>query len=141
MIGSNNMGMIFHITRQEDWRRALEAGSYRADSLERQGFIHCSTQMQVLRVANALFRGQRGMVLLCIDEQRVQPAILYEAPLEQPESPERFPHIYGPLNIDAVVAVVPFEPRDDGSFELPPQAAKFSDGGGPPVDPGDPVEG
>ena len=56
-------------------------------------------------------------MLLCIDDARVRPEIRYEAPSEG--SPDRFPHIYGPLNVDAVVKELPFEPQADGTFELP----------------------
>jgi uncharacterized protein (DUF952 family) len=59
--------MIFHITQRIEWEEAVRAGEYRAASLNDQGFIHCSTPEQVVRVANFLFAGQRGLVLLCID--------------------------------------------------------------------------
>lgn len=109
------MNVILHITRQDQWEQAQVAGIYRGDTLASEGFIHCSTPAQVVRVANARFLGANGLVLLCIAPDRVQPAIKYEASAGD----ERFPHIYGPLNLDAVVAVLAFEPQTDGSFTLP----------------------
>lgn len=93
---------ILHITRRQDWQAAQAIGSYEADSLRSQGFIHCSTPEQLPRVAETLFRGQDGLVVLTIDATRVNAPIRTEN-LEGGD--ERFPHIYGPLNLDAVVAV------------------------------------
>jgi len=95
-------------------------GAYRGDTLDSQGFIHCSTSQQVIRVANALYCAQRGLVLLCIDTIRVQSEIKYE----NAGSEELYPHIYGPLNVDAVVQVLNFEPTEDGKFVLPREIIK-----------------
>lgn len=108
--------LIYHITPAAEWERALQAGSYRADSLESQGFIHCSKRSQVQAVAERLFRGQRGLLLLSIDAVRVEAEIRFEN-LEGGQ--EQFPHIYGPLNLAAVVRATPFEPDDDGGFTFP----------------------
>lgn len=56
--------MLFHITTRVAWAHALAAGSYRAPSLDREGFIHFSTDKQWLATANRFFRGQAGLVLL-----------------------------------------------------------------------------
>ena len=111
------MQAVLHIVSREEWERARREGAYRPASLTREEFIHCSTQQQVLRVANASFKGMRGLVLLCIDPAAVQAEIRREGPA--PEA--RFPHIYGPLNLDAVVQVVAFPPQADGTFRLPPE--------------------
>jgi uncharacterized protein (DUF952 family) len=109
------MGAILHIAKREQWDQAKLAGVYRVDTLDSEGFIHCSTPQQVIKVANALFRAQEGLVLLCIAPDRVEAEIRYEGP----EGGERFPHIYGLLNTDAVIKVLEFEPNEDGEFELP----------------------
>ncbi len=106
---------LFHITRRADWQKALEDGAYQADSLASQGFIHCSTRAQVVGVANNIYRGQHGLVLLEIDSRRVQPEIRHEN-LEG--GTDLFPHIYGPLNLEAVEKVIEFEPGADGRFTL-----------------------
>lgn len=108
--------MILHITTKSDWEEAREKGVYVADSLKTEGFIHCSRPEQVIRVANYLFKGQIDLVLLCINEDRVLSEIRYEG---KEQIGEDFPHIYGPLNLDAVVDVLDFKPDSNGLFKLP----------------------
>ena len=115
--------MILHITSRTEWHTAQQRGDYRAPSLETEGFIHSSTAKQILHVANAFYRGKKDLVLLVIDETLVQPEVKWEAPAGAPAkgiSPDdEFPHIYGPLNLEAVVQVTDFLPEEDGSFQLP----------------------
>jgi len=111
------MTPIYHITSQTDWDDAQKTGGYRADSLDSQGFIHCSARHQVVAVANHFYRGRDGLVLLAIELDKLIPAVVWEN-LEGGQ--EQFPHIYGVLNLDAVVQVVPFPPGVDGAFDLPP---------------------
>lgn len=117
------MSVIYHITRREYWRSAT--GPYQGDTLESQGFIHASTAAQVLRVANSIFRGQSGLLLLVIDAERVTADVRFEPPIDphtgQPETgtDECFPHIYGPLNRDAVIRALDFQSEADGLFSLP----------------------
>ncbi|MCY4624534.1 MAG: DUF952 domain-containing protein [Chloroflexi bacterium] len=111
------MATIFHITTRELWRRSIPRGQYTHESLRAEGFIHCSIKEQVLGVANTRFTGQDDLVLLSIDTSDVMSVIQYD---KAPGSDETFPHIYGPLNHDAVKAVIDFPPSDGGSFALPP---------------------
>jgi len=112
--------MIYHITQRKAWELARQAGEYRGDTLDTQGFIHCSTSGQVVGVANSYYPGRHGLVLLCIDESKMQAELRFEAP-DGPaiEGENRFPHIYGPLNTDAVTSVLDFEPGADGTFTMP----------------------
>jgi uncharacterized protein (DUF952 family) len=72
--------MIYHITPRAAWEPARTRGEYRSDTLDTQGFIHCSTSRQVVAVANSYYPGQQGLVLLCIDENRLRSELRYEAP-------------------------------------------------------------
>lgn len=112
--------MIFHITSGEDWARALEAGEYRLStrgrSLAQVGFVHCAERDQVERVAQAFYEGATGLVLLAIAEELVHAEIRREC---ADGGRDPFPHIYGPLEVTAVVAAIPFEPGRDGRFTLP----------------------
>lgn len=108
--------LIYHITTKDEWQQARLIQAYMADSLNTQGFIHCSTREQILGTANSYFKGKNDLVILCIEADRVQAPIKYEHPEGDPRT---FPHIYGPLNIKAVLFAVDFPPEADGSFRLP----------------------
>jgi uncharacterized protein (DUF952 family) len=112
------MPIIFHIAASTEWDAAKAAGLYAADSLAAEGYIHCSTLRQVHATANRIFKGRRDLVLLCVDTQRVAAEIRYEN-LEGGTS--QFPHVYGPLEVTAVVAVHDLPPASDGTFEMPPR--------------------
>ena len=120
------MATILHITHQQDWQSALESGAYKSPTLDKEGFIHCSDAEQVLRVANNFYVGQTDLVLLVIDTAKLVAPLKIEAPINpqtgQPESgvTDLFPHVYGAINLEAVIKVVAFPPNADGSFVLPP---------------------
>ncbi len=108
--------MILHITTENRWHEETAEGrAYRGDTLATDGFIHLSTQAQVLATADRFFSGRAGLILVCVDEERLTSELRYEDPGEG----QRFPHLYGPLNPEAVLTVLPFAPSADGSFELP----------------------
>lgn len=116
------MATILHITARTAWEEAAASDAYVAPSLRSEGFIHCSRPDQVLGVANSRFRGQRDLVLLWIDTDRVGAAIRFEN-LEGGET--RFPHVYGPIEVAAVREVLPFPAGADGGFELPARLTGF----------------
>lgn len=110
---------VVHFCPAPHWQAAVDSGSYTADTLVTEGFIHCSTPEQALIPANTFHRGRTGLVLLEIDETR-----LPEPPRFEPGDPTdpgsmRFPHVYGPIPVAAVVAVHDFPPGADGTFRLP----------------------
>ena len=116
--------MIYHITSRAAWNDARQRGDYRAESLETEGFIHCSTDSQVLPVAEKYYKGQRGLVLLTIDPSFLSSDLKWEPPSEGAPPPgvpegEMFPHIYGPINLDAVIKVFDLEANLDGKYKLP----------------------
>jgi len=110
------MRYIVHITTLGAWENAKLIGYYKGDTLETEGFIHCSNPNQVVTVANTRFRTQRDLVLLAIDRKLVKSPVREEN-LEGGD--DLFPHIYGPLGIDSIIAVFNFSPDDNGNFDLP----------------------
>ena len=108
--------MIYHIIPQEDWLQAQKTGIYRPVSLEAEGFIHCSDKNQVARSANLHFKGITNLILLCINTEKVKAEIRYE---DLYNSGSLFPHIYGELNLDAIMDVLEFPVGKDGTFSLP----------------------
>jgi uncharacterized protein (DUF952 family) len=109
------MMMIFHITLRSQWEAAQPSGFYHADSLETEGFIHCSTAAQVARSANKFYQGQVNLLLLGIDPSLLQAELRYDTL----ETGEAFPHIYGAINLDAVTQVMALKPDDTGHFVYP----------------------
>lgn len=93
--------MLFHITESTPWQTAQTEGTYRPTSLATEGFIHLSQKDQVAWVANQFYRDQSGLLLLEIEPDRLQADLRYD------NVPDHgtFPHLYGPLNLDAVVQV------------------------------------
>lgn len=116
--------MILHITTREAWEQARKQGSYTAASLETEGFIHCSAVSQTTGTANLFFRGQKGLILLVIDETRLGAECRWEDPTgnhgtADTRNTELFPHVYGAVNPEAVLKTVDFPCDDEGSFRLP----------------------
>ena len=116
--------MIYHITSRSAWSEARERGDYRAESLETEGFIHCSTESQVLPVVHKYYAGQDNLLLLVIEPTLLASDLKWEQPsggAAPPGVPEGdlFPHIYGPINLDAVVQVFDLQSNPDGKYEVP----------------------
>jgi uncharacterized protein (DUF952 family) len=116
--------MIYHITSRAAWSEARERGEYRAESLETEGFIHCSTETQVVPVAEKYYKGQSGLFLLVIEPALLSSDLKWEPPSGGAPPPgvaegELFPHVYGPINLEAVVQVFDLESNSDGKYNFP----------------------
>jgi uncharacterized protein (DUF952 family) len=108
------MALIFHIASLSDWMKAEACGSYETASLASAGFIHCSSPHQVIEVANRLFRARADLLLLHIETARVGAEVRFE---NADGGDQQYPHIYGELNIDAVVDVSKFDASSHGTFD------------------------
>lgn len=108
--------MLCHILSGKDLEIAQKEGVYTPSSLESEGFIHCSTVAQTLRTANTFYRNQDDLMLLWIAEDEVNAEIRFE---DLKNEDMLFPHIYGALNLDAVVDQQPFIKGEGGKFILP----------------------
>ena len=104
---------IYHLALRHAWEAATKEGEYRRSTIDRsldeEGFIHCSYRDQVQGVADRFYRGRTDVLLLTIDVSQVPAEIKTE---------HSFPHIYGPLPVDAVVRVEPVACEDDGRLLL-----------------------
>lgn len=114
--------MIYHLAYRQDWDDAVRAGDYRQSTkgrtLEEQGFIHGTAKpSQVDQVANSFYRGDEGLVVLIIDEAKVRSEVRHD-PVPGFDTP--LPHIYGPLNLDAVIDIKPLNTDGDGQFHFEP---------------------
>jgi uncharacterized protein (DUF952 family) len=111
---------LFHITQRADWRDARAAGEYRLSTrgvtLEDQGFIHCSLRHQLRCVAEAVYADADDLIVLVIDTDRLPVPVRFETP---GPGAEQYPHVYGPLPVDAVTAVIPVSRNRAGRLLLP----------------------
>jgi uncharacterized protein (DUF952 family) len=94
--------MIYHVVTEANWQNALLQGFYEAESLAKEGFIHTSKAEQVAGVLERYYQNQSNLFLLHIDERKLTAPLKYEL---APSVNEEFPHIYGRLNVDAVIKV------------------------------------
>jgi len=94
--------MIYHITTKLEWEEAQRIGMYEADSLQKEGFIHMSHEHQIAGVLSRYFQGKTALVKLSVDETKLISEIKNEL---SPSLQETFPHVYGAINLDAVVDV------------------------------------
>lgn len=109
---------IYHITSEKEWESAITSGEYHPANFVADGFIHCSFKDQVIVVANKYYRNANGIVLLKIDTDLVNARIIEEN-LEGGE--ENFPHIYGSLQVKAVVQSAPLSKDQNDNFVFPAQ--------------------
>ncbi|HUP76024.1 MAG TPA: DUF952 domain-containing protein [Acidimicrobiales bacterium] len=112
--------MIYHLALESDWTHAQAgAGEYRVSTIGRQldevGFIHCSFDHQVQKVADAFYRDRTDVVLLSIDESKLTSPIRHE---NAEGGTDVFPHIHGPLNVGAVTSIRPLGLARDGKLSI-----------------------
>ena len=94
--------MIYHVTTKLQWQQALEKGFFEEPSLHTEGFIHNSTKEQVAGVLGRYYKNKTDLVLLHINEDKLTAVLKYEL---APSINEMFPHIFGVINIDAIVKI------------------------------------
>jgi uncharacterized protein (DUF952 family) len=96
------MPIIYHITTKQTWQEAIEKGAYTAPSLAEEGFIHCSQESQIEGVLQRYYAGQYDLVKLVVDTDKLNVKFIFEW---SPSTSDTFPHVYGPINLDAVIEV------------------------------------
>lgn len=117
------MNLIYHVAARSDWELARRDGQYTISTIGRtlaqEGYIHAAQAWQVNDVLGKYYRGVADeLVVLVIDPERVRARIRYE---QVPEAGAPFPHIYGPLNADAVVAMHALRAGPDGELTFTPE--------------------
>lgn len=113
--------LIFHIAEPNDWQQARADGTYttstRGRTLAEEGFLHCSRFGQVTTVLNFAYADVAGpLSLLVVDREKLESPLQLD---EVPEAGDVYPHIYGPLNVSAVVDVLPLSRDTSGEWQLP----------------------
>jgi uncharacterized protein (DUF952 family) len=114
------MDALFHIVDRSAWQNAVDRGEYRAESLGREGFIHCSFASQVAGVANARYRDVEGLCVVELDPARLGARVVVE---DSYGSGTAFPHVYGPIVATAAVRVHELRRDADGDYRFSPSGA------------------
>lgn len=107
--------IIIHTVLEEFWNNCSGKEFYGDSSMD-DGFIHCSTFDTVLDVANSHFRNCGQVLLVCIDTDEVISEIKWE---DLKNCGIKFPHIYGLLNMTAIVDTLKIDKDNSGNFYLP----------------------
>ena len=92
--------MIYHVTTRQLWNDAQQQGFYAHPSLQKEGFIHNCSMEQLPGVLERYYKEVQGLILLHINEEKLQAVLKYEL---APSVNEMFPHIFGVINLDAIV--------------------------------------
>jgi uncharacterized protein (DUF952 family) len=108
---------LYLLESAENLEAALAAGSLVRDDLKNEGFIHASPADQLTRVANKFYRQVKSLRCAVVEKAKVRSEVKYE-----PATGGLYPHIYGPLNMDAVVRVIELTPNAEGRYEIDPAA-------------------
>ena len=91
---------LFHITTRTAWNHAQSSRAYRPPTLDSEGFIHLSTDEQWRHTLHRFYRDEPDLVILRIDPSRLRSELRFER-----ADGEDFPHLYGPLEVEAVVQI------------------------------------
>jgi uncharacterized protein (DUF952 family) len=97
------MPIIYHVTTAAEWKNAQQKGYYESASISTEGFIHCSQDYQVEAVSERYFKHKTGLIKLVIDTDRLTSRYGFDW---SPSLADTFPHIYGPVNLDAVIEII-----------------------------------
>lgn len=97
--------IIFHIAITADVEHARSAGEYRCESLTREGFIHCCDRSQLQGVVSRYYDDIDELWLLMINAEQLESALIRENTMG---NAELFPHIYGPIAMQAVTEILEF---------------------------------
>ena len=110
---STHPQVIYHMTPHSVWVAQEAGATFVEDTLETEGFIHCTAEPELLPVvANRFYRDTPGdWVLLCVDTSRLAAELRWEA-----ADNHFFPHVYGPIDRAAIVDVLPFPRTATGEF-------------------------
>ena len=116
--------MILHCMKKALWDARKDKPFWGEREIEADGFIHCSTLEYFWRVAPNFSEIKEELVLLCIDESRLTAEVRYE---DGDGCGRAYPHIYGPVDRDAVVAVLPYLKNADGRYRKNPEFFDIED--------------
>ena len=107
-------GFVYHLVPPKVWERALLEERYEPASLKKEGFIHLSTESQLLESARLHLGQYEELVVLRLVVKRLKHALKWE----ESRGGALFPHLYGNLPWDAIETTLTLERQEDGSFKF-----------------------
>ena len=93
--------MLLHVCTSTEWDECSASECYQPYGFKDDGFIHCCLERQLAGVLERYFPGQKALRLLQIDDSKLKAEIKFE---RGPDNDD-FPHVFGPINKDAIIAV------------------------------------
>jgi uncharacterized protein (DUF952 family) len=110
------VSFLYKIMSKQEWEKAQAQGIYEGSEVDRRdGFIHLSAAHQVRATAQKHFSGKTDLVLISVNEVNLGPSLKWEVS----RGGDLFPHIYGPLQLDATGEAAPL-PLVNGIHQFPP---------------------
>ncbi|HTH56581.1 MAG TPA: DUF952 domain-containing protein [Cyclobacteriaceae bacterium] len=98
--------MIYHIATRQDWVEREQENDFVPSDYHREGFVHCCTASQLAGVKERYFKGKTGLVILYLEEEKLKAELKYEVSTDN----EKFPHLYGAINREAIFKIEPLKP-------------------------------
>lgn len=95
--------MVYRVTTEQYWNEHKGEPDFITADYFSGGFIHCCTASQVAGVRERYFKGEINLVLLHLEESKLEAELKYEVSTNG----EKFPHLYGPINRDAIIKIEP----------------------------------
>jgi len=104
---------IYLLSSQTEYQQALDDGTLMRDSLNSEGFIHASPKSQLNRLANKYYKEKSSPLILMVDKKLISAQVKWE-----PATGGLYPHIYGPLNVNAITKVEKISLTENGNFHI-----------------------
>lgn len=124
MFAGGDDPLIYLLMNPPDFDRATAAGEWDPPSRAAEGFVHASPADQLTRVANKHYAAFDEVVVVALALDRVRPEVVWE-----PATGGLYPHIYGPVNLDAVAGTERVRKGSDGMYVIAPQLSATREGG------------
>ncbi len=108
--------MIINLMTKEKYSSLEGEAYFSSPSLQEEGFIHCSSLDQVIKVANKHYKDIDPTLIVLLDEAKIEAKVVFEDLYGKGED---YPHVYGQINTSAIIGVHELERNEEGLFELP----------------------
>lgn len=97
---------IYKIIDADVWAAAESVGEFHGVDIDViDGFIHLSSADQVAETLQKHFAGRKNLILVAIDGSMLGDALRWEVS----RGGDRFPHVYGPIAMTAVIETRPIQ--------------------------------